>query len=827
MNLEFGAPDCPACRQAGVRQVICFLEFATWNLTRVMEYIKNFTNLRSKHTAEVGGKNASLGEMISRLGPKGIKVPDGFATTADAYWYFLKENDLKNDLKKLMDALDTEDYKNLKNIGGKARKMIMDAEMPEEFAEAIKSSYRELKEKERDMESVAVRSSATAEDLPSASFAGQHETFLNVKGEKEVVEAVQKCIASLFTDRAIKYRVDNDFDHMKVALSAGVQRMVRADKASAGVMFTIAPESGFDKVVFITGNWGLGENVVQGNVKADQFYVFKPSLKKSRYPILSKTMGTKSKTMVYSDAKRHTTKNTRTPQNKKDQFIISDEEIEQLARWGILIEELYEKAMDIEWAKDGNSEELFIVQARPETIHSSKKDKSKLKNYTLKEENGKRLVDGTAIGDKIASGKVRILESPDESDKLKEGDVLVTEITNPDWDPIMEKASAIITNSGGRTSHAAIVAREIGAVAIVGAEDATEKLKKGHMVTVSCAGGTEGIVYDGKLDWKEEEINFKKLKTPKTEVMLILGDPGLAYQYASYPVKGVGLMRLEFVINNAIKAHPLALLNYNKLKDKSDKKEIKELTRHYDDKAEYFTDKLSQAVGTIAAAFYPDDVIVRMSDFKSNEYSGLLGGKEFEPEEENPMLGFRGASRYHHNRYREGFKLECEAMRIVRDHMGLTNVKLMIPFCRTTDEARKVLQVMERYGLKQGWHDLEIFMMVEIPSNVVLIDQFAELFDGFSIGSNDLTQLTLGLDRDSAEVSDLFDEKNPVPKQMLSMAIKDARKSKTKIGLCGQAPSDFPEIAQFLVNEGIDSISFNPDAVTQGIKNILKAEKKK
>ncbi|MCF8350546.1 MAG: phosphoenolpyruvate synthase [Bacteroidales bacterium] len=791
-----------------------------------MEFIKNFTELRSKHTSEVGGKNASLGEMISRLGPKGIRIPDGFATTADAYWYFLKENDLKNELKKLMGELDTDDFKNLKDIGGKARKMIMDAEMPEKFTEAIKKAYKELQEREKDMESVAVRSSATAEDLPSASFAGQHETYLNVKGEEEVVQAVKKCIASLFTDRAIKYRVDNGFDHMKVALSAGVQRMVRADKASAGVMFTIAPESGFDKVVFITGNYGLGENVVQGNVKADQFYVFKPSLKKSRRAILSKKMGSKSKTMVYSEAENSTTKNTRTPKKKRDQFVISDEEIEQLARWGILIEELYEKAMDIEWAKDGNSGELFIVQARPETVHSSKKEKSKLKNYTLKEES-KKLVDGTAIGDKIASGKVKILDSPEESDKLKEGDVLVTEITNPDWDPVMEKASAIITNSGGRTSHAAIVARELGAVAIVGAEDATEKLKDGQEVTVSCAGGTDGFVYEGLLEWKEEEIDFKKMKTPKTEVMLILGDLGLAFQYARYPVKGVGLMRLEFVINNAIRAHPMALINYKKLKNKSAKKEIKKLTHLYEDKTEYFTDRLSQAVGTIAAAFYPDDVIVRMSDFKSNEYAGLLGGEEFEPEEENPMLGFRGASRYHHEKYRKGFKLECEAMRIVRDEMGLTNVKLMIPFCRTTEEAENVLEVMERYGLKQGWHELEIYMMVEIPSNVMLIDQFAKLFDGFSIGSNDLTQLTLGLDRDSAEVSDLFDEKNPAPKKMISMAIKGANKSNTKIGLCGQAPSDFPEIAQFLVNEGIDSISFNPDAVAQGIENILKAEKKK
>ena len=790
-----------------------------------MEFVKKFSELNSNDTPEVGGKNASLGEMISRLGPKGIKVPDGFATTAEAYWHFLEENGLKDPLKKLMNDLDTDHYKNLKQTGSKARKMIMEAEMPEDMTEAIKTAYRDLREREKGMESVAVRSSATAEDLPTASFAGQHETYLNISGEKEVVHAVQKCIASLFTDRAIKYRVDNGFEHMKVALSAGVQRMVKAGDASAGVMFTIAPESGFDKVVFITGNWGLGENVVQGNVKADQFYVFKPSLRKNRKAIISSKMGTKSKTMVYSDSKTgKTTKNTRTPKKKRDRFVLGESEVEQLARWGMLIEELYDKAMDIEWAKDANSGELFIVQARPETVHSSEKDKTKLRNFTLKEE-GEKLVDGAAIGEMIASGKVKILSSPEESGKLKKGDVLVTEITNPDWDPIMERASAIITNSGGRTSHAAIVARELGAVAIVGAEDATEKLKNGQEVTVSCAEGSEGVVYDGLLEWKEEEIDFGKLKTPETDAMMILGNPGMAFRYASYPVKGVGLMRLEFVINNAIKAHPLALLNYDDLKDKQAKKEIRELTRHFEDKTEYFTEKLSQAVATIAAAFHPHDVIVRMSDFKSNEYAGLLGGAEFEPNEENPMLGFRGASRYYHEKYREGFRLECEAMRIVRDEMGLTNVKLMIPFCRTIGEAKRVLQVMERYQLKRGWNGLKIYMMVEIPSNVLLIGEFAKLFDGFSIGSNDLTQLTLGLDRDSAEVSDLFDEKDPAPKKMISMAIKGAKKANTIIGLCGQAPSDFPEIAQFLVNEGIDSISFNPDAIAQGIKNILKAEK--
>jgi len=791
-----------------------------------MDLIRNFSDIGSDDTSLVGGKNASLGEMIAKLGGKGINVPDGFATTAEAYNHFIEENELKEPLEKLMNDLDTKEYKNLRKIGERARKLILDAKMPADLEKAIKEAYKDLKEREKDMQSVAVRSSATAEDLPEASFAGQHESFLNVRGADNVVSSVQKCMASLFTDRAIKYREDNDFDHMEVALSAGVQRMVRSDKASAGVMFTIDPESGFDKVIFITGSWGLGENVVQGNVKADQYYVFKSALKKNFRAILQKKLGTKSKTMVYSSSKAHLTKNNRTPKKKRDKYVLSSKEIETLGRWGISIEELYDKPMDIEWAKDGNSDELFIVQARPETVHSSKKDTGKIKTYTLKEES-KVLVDGTAIGSKIASGKVKILKSPEESDKLNKGDVLVTQITNPDWDTIMKKASAIVTDKGGRTSHAAIVAREIGAVAIVGAEDATKKLKNGQEVTVSCATGSEGNIYEGILDWKESEVDLGKLETPKTGVMLILGDPGQAFKYAGYPVKGVGLMRLEFVINNSIKVHPLALLNYDKLKNKSVKKKIRDLTANYDNKKDYFTDKLSHAVGTIAAAFYPEDVIVRLSDFKSNEYAGLIGGKEFEPEEENPMLGFRGASRYHHEKYIEGFKLECEAMCIVREKMGLTNLKVMIPFCRTLEEAKKVLKLLEKKGLKVNCNFLDIYMMVEIPSNVMLIKEFAELFSGFSIGSNDLTQLTLGIDRDSAEVSGLFDENNPAAKKMISLAIKGALETETKIGLCGQAPSDFPEFAEFLVEEGINSISFNPDAVATGIKNILKAERRK
>ncbi len=788
-----------------------------------MKYIKFFSELDKRDNKKVGGKNASLGEMIKRLGKRGVRIPNGFATTAKAYWHFLDENNLRDPVTDLLENLDTDEFSNLDSTGAEIRKRIMAADMPEVLEKEIKQAYRKLAEKEEGMESVAVRSSATAEDLPTASFAGQHDSFLNVEGEDEVVKAVQKCMASLFTDRAIKYRIENDFDHMKVALSAGVQRMVRADEASAGVMFTIEPETGHEQLLFISGSWGLGENVVQGNVQADQYDVFKPSLKKNLKSVIRKIMGSKARTMVYSKSKRHTTRNTKTPKKKRDIFVLNDDEITQLAYWGMLIEEHYKLPMDVEWAKDANSNELFIVQARPETVHSKKEDEATLKTYALKKK-GKVLATGIAIGDKITSGKVRILDSPDDSGKLDEGDVLVTESTNPDWDIIMKKASSIITNSGGRTSHAAIVARELGAVAVVGTGDATKKLTDGETVTVSCAEGDEGKIYKGELEWKEDSIDLKAMKKPKTEVMLILGDPSSALKYAAYPVAGVGLMRLEFIINNTIHAHPLALLHFDKLRDKRQKNKIQRITSRYSNKKAFFVDQLSEAVATIAAAFYPRDVIVRMSDFKSNEYAGLLGGKQFEPKEENPMLGFRGASRYYNKSYAEGFGMECEAMKVVRDDMGLTNVKLMIPFCRTVEEGKRVLQEMEKNGLKQGWNNLEIYMMVELPGNVLLIDEFAKIFDGFSIGSNDLTQLTLGLDRDSAEVSHLFDEQDEASKKMIEMALRGARKAKRKIGLCGQAPSDFSEFARFLVKNRINSISFNPDAVAQGIQNILKAE---
>lgn len=794
-------------------------------------YIKTYEELTNQDVAEVGGKNASLGEMISQLGPKGIHIPTGFATTAQAYWDFLDHNGLREELSKLLGELDKDKFSNLKKIGEKARKLIMNGEWPEEVEEAIRKAYQELEEREESLSSVAVRSSATAEDLPEASFAGQHDSFLNMQGANESLEACKKCFASLFTDRAIKYREHNGFNHMKVALSAGVQKMVRADKACAGVGFTIAPESGFEQVVFLTGNWGLGENVVQGSVNADEFYIFKPALKKGLKSIISKKLGTKKQMMVYSSGKGkgqedQNITNKKTTKEQQNKFVLTDEEVITLAVWGIEIEEHYGHPMDIEWAKDGEDGLLYIVQARPETVHSGK-EKSTLKKYSLnKGEEAKVLTTGNGIGDKIAKGTARILSSPDQSDKLKEGDVLITEMTNPDWDTVMKKASAIITNSGGRTSHAAIVARELGAVAIVGSEDATETIKDGQEITVSCAEGRTGKVYEGLLDWEEEEIDFSKFEEPKTEVMLILGEPDSAFQYCSYPVKGVGLMRLEFIINNAIQIHPLALLHYDELKDKDAKKQIDTLTAQYEDKREYFIENLSQAVATISAAFYPRDVIVRMSDFKSNEYADLIGGQEFEPDEENPMLGYRGASRYYSEEYREGFRMECEAMKIVRDKMGLTNVKLMIPFCRTVEEGKKVINLMGEFGLKQGWNELEIYVMCEIPSNVLLAEQFAEVFDGFSIGSNDLTQLTLGLDRDSALVSDLFSEQNEAAKEMIRLAIGRAKKKGTKIGLCGQAPSDFPEFAQFLVKEGIDSISFNPDAIAKGIQNILKAEGK-
>jgi pyruvate, water dikinase len=784
-------------------------------------YIKPFKQILLSDIPSVGGKNASLGEMFNRLSGKGVPVPDGFATTSAAFWYFLDHNKLRQPIINHLHELDRLSFDNLSEIGQKIRKLMLNAALPDDLAKAIVAQYKVLFNNKD--AAVAVRSSATAEDLPNASFAGQHESYLNIEGEKAVLKAVQDCFASLYTDRAIKYREDNGFDHSKIALSVGVQKMVRADLACAGIGFTLEPESGFRDIVHLSGVWGLGENIVQGAVTPDEFFVFKPMLLQGKKAIVQKRLGEKAKTMIYAKAKNHSTINIDTPSVLREKFVLSDEEVLKIARWALIIEEHYGKPMDIEWAKDGETQELFILQARPETVHSQHKA-TVFTEYQLLEK-GKILVEGDAIGSKIATGIARVLASPKEAHRLNKGEIVVTNITSPDWDPILKKASAIVTNKGGRTSHAAIVARELGVAAIVGAEGATSKIKDGDMITVSCSEGKTGFVYEGALKFKEIDNDFSALKLPQqTNVMMIIGDPDKAFKWSFYPNDGVGLMRIEFMITHAVQIHPMALVNFDKLKDPAVKKQIETITHHYADKKMYFIDNLSQGIATIAAAFYPKEVIVRMSDFKTNEYANLIGGKDFEPVEENPMLGFRGASRYYNDLYKEGFELECKAIKVVREDMGLTNVKVMIPFCRTVEEGKKVVAVMRDYGLKQGENGLEIYVMAEIPSNVILAEQFAKVFDGFSIGSNDLTQLTLGIDRDSAIVSDLFNEKNEAVKQMLSMVIQKAKQAGVKIGLCGQAPSDFPEFAQFLVEQGIDSISFNPDALLRGVDNINKAE---
>jgi pyruvate,water dikinase len=780
-----------------------------------------FSEVGIKDVSVVGGKNASLGEMVVHLQPLGILIPDGFATTADAFRLFLQQNNLTDKLNNLINSLDKKEFTNLLTVSKEAKQLLLEAKLSNDLREEITLHYNALCKKFNRELDVAVRSSATAEDLPTASFAGQHESFLNIKGVDAVLTAVQNCFASLYNARAIKYRIDNGFHHSKVALSAGIQLMVRSDKASSGVCFTIEPDSGFNNAIIITGCWGLGENIVQGAITPDEFHVFKPSIGKYKRSIISKKIGSKAKTLIYGNDGIGTV-NIDTPIEKQKQWTLSDPEIETIAKWALQIEQHYKLPMDIEWAKDGVSGELYVVQARPETVQSSK-NPYVLKEYSLKHK-GNTLVSGNAVGAGIASGVARILNSPADSEKLKKGEVLVTDITNPDWDPILKKAAAIITNKGGRTSHAAIVAREVGAIAIVGANGATDKIKDGDIITVDNSQGKYGFVYSGKSDWDVKDLDFSKIKMPQTKPMLILADPDKAYKLSFYPNQGVGLMRLEFVINTAIRIHPMALIKFDELKDVAAKKEIEELTCQYSDKKNYFIDKLSQAIGTIAAAFYPKDVIVRMSDFKTNEYANLLGGKQFEAEEENPMIGFRGASRYYNERYKEGFKLECEAMKVVRDDMGLTNVKLMIPFCRTVDEGKKVVSLMESYGLKRGENGLEIYVMAEIPSNVILAEEFAKVFDGFSIGSNDLTQLTLGIDRDSNIISDLFDENNKAVKWMIAHVINSAKLCGAKIGLCGQAPSDYPEFAEFLVSHGIDSISYNPDALLKGIENMNKAE---
>ncbi|MCQ0110041.1 phosphoenolpyruvate synthase [Zhouia amylolytica] len=784
--------------------------------------IKKFKDILLSDIASVGGKNASLGELYNELSEEGVNVPNGFATTAAAYWNFLSENKINKKLEITLKELDRINYSNLSEIGTKARQLILNGQFSNQFKNDIIKAYHDITDNKQAIE-VAVRSSATAEDLPNASFAGQHDSFLNIKGNDQLLITVKKCFASLYTNRAIKYREDNGFKHEDVALSVGVQIMVRSDKGCSGVGFTLDPESGFDKVVLLSGVWGLGENMVQGTVNPDEFIIHKPTLIKGFSGIIQKKLGLKEKTMIYATSQdQASTINIDTPIQKQSEFILSDEEIRQLAHWSILIEHHYQKPMDIEWAKDGNNNELYIIQARPETIHKSQQ-KTTYTSYKLKEK-GKMLVKGNAIGRKIVHGKVRLLSSPAEGYKLQTGDVIVTDAITPDWDPLLKKVNAIITNKGGRTSHAAIVARELDVPAIVGCINATEVVTDNQEITVSCASGHTGYIYPGIIPFEESHLDFSTIDKPKTEAKLILSDPDKAFELSFYPNDGVGLLRMEFIITHLIKVHPMALIAFEIIKDEAAKQQIKTMTSSYNSKREYFIDKLSKGIATIAAAFYPKEVIVRLSDFKTNEYANLIGGKQFEPSEENPMLGFRGASRYYSDAYKEGFKLECQAIKRVRDDMGFTNLKVMVPFCRTLSEGKRVIEIMKDNGLEQGQNQLEIYCMLEIPGNVILAEEYAAIFDGFSIGSNDLTQLTLGVDRDSALISDLFNENDPAAKKMIAMAIAKARKSHTTIGLCGQAPSDYPDFARFLVQSGINSISFNPDALIQGIQNINKAE---
>jgi pyruvate,water dikinase len=772
--------------------------------------VRWFTDLGRTDGALVGGKNASLGEMISTLSDKGIPVPEGFATTADAYWQFVDANGLRGPIERKLGELN-EDASNLDEVATDVREMILGAEMPEALERAIKEAYAELgRAAGRDRLAVAVRSSATAEDLPEASFAGQLETFLNVRGEEALIDACKRCYASLFTDRAVSYRENQGFDHMQVALSIGVQRMVRSDKGASGVMFSIDTETGFPRSVLINAAWGLGETVVQGIVDPDEYQVFKPLLDDdSLTPIVDKTLGAKEKKMVLARDRERATRTVRTRRKERRRYVLEDEEILQLARWACVIEAHYGQAMDMEWAKDGRSGELFIVQARPETVQSRRVAAS-FKTYRLSEP-GELLVSGHAVGDAIAAGRVCRLQSAEQIDEFEPGSVLVTEMTDPDWVPIMKQAAALVTDHGGRTSHAAIVSRELGLTAVVGTGDATEVLKSGRDVTVSCAEGESGFVYDGKLDFLVEEVRLDEMPETRTQVMINLANPAAAFRWWRLPVDGVGLARMEFIIGNLIKIHPMALVHYKELEDRKAKRRIKALTAAYEDKEAYFVDTLARGMARIAAACHPHPVIVRMSDFKTNEYARLIGGEAFEPKEENPMIGWRGASRYYSDGYRDGFALECRALKQARDVLGLRNIVVMIPFCRTVKEADRVLEELASHGLTRGENGLQVYVMAEIPSNVVLASRFAERFDGFSIGSNDLTQLTLGVDRDSEILSELFDERDEAVTESIAELLAKAQRAGVKTGICGQAPSDHPEFAAFLVQHGIDSISVSPD----------------
>jgi len=791
---------------------------------RETAFVIPFKDLRIEDIHLAGGKNASLGEMYRELKNKGVDIPNGFAVTAFSYKHFMSVTGLREKIKDILSDLKTKDMRNLTAHGKKVREAILKAKIPEEIEKEIIVHYKKLSrqygEKYTD---VAVRSSATAEDLPDASFAGQQDTYLNIRGEEKILEACKKSFASLFTDRAISYREEKGFNHFDVSLSIGIQKMVRSDISSSGVMFSIDTESGFKDVVYITSIYGLGENIVQGAVNPDEFYVHKPTLKKGYKSIISKKVGDKKVRMIYSVDKNSPVKNIEVNKIEKENYSITDEEILKLAKWAVIIEEHYKKPMDMEWAKDGKLGKLFIVQARPETVQSQK-DLNTLEEYVLKEK-GEIKVEGKSVGSRIGSGKVRVIKDASGINSFKKGEVLVTEMTDPDWEPIMKIASAIVTEKGGRTSHAAIISREFGIPAVVGTNNATEKLKNGELVTVSCAEGEKGFVYSGKLKYKIIKHNLKKIPKTKTKIMLIAGTPEQAFEQSFIPNEGVGLAREEFIISSAIKIHPNALIDFEKLKNKKLKERIEELTSNYKDKKQFYIDKLAEGIGTLGAAFYPKDVIVRTSDFKSNEYRNLIGGELYEPNEENPMMGWRGASRYYHKNFIDAFKLECYALKKVRNVFGLKNVKIMIPFCRTVEEGMKVQEIMKSCGLKRGKDELQIYVMCEIPSNVLLADEFSKIFDGFSIGSNDLTQLTLGLDRDSEIIAGISNENDPAVKKFVSEIIEKAKKNKRRIGICGQAPSDFPEFARFLVEKGIDSISLNPDSVIKTILEVASVEK--
>ena len=794
-------------------------------------YIRWFNELTIDDVPLVGGKNASLGEMYRELTPQGIQIPNGFAVTAKAYRYLLEQAGAWQLLHQALDDLNPEDVGDLARRALKAREIIYAAPFPADLEDQILKAYAKLHLQYGDTMSVAVRSSATAEDLPTASFAGQQDTFLNIRGELALLEACKRCFASLFTDRAIHYRVDQGFDHFKLALSIGIMKMVRSDLNASGVMFSLDTESGFSDVVFITGAYGLGENVVQGAVDPDEFYVHKPTFEQGHRAVLKRTLGSKKIKMIYSDGRtRESTRNIVTSATERNHFCLTDQDVLTLADYAIKIEKHYSakagqaKPMDMEWAKDGLDGILYIVQARPETVVSQLSGML-LEQYVLKS-TATAVVTGHSVGSKIATGNARIIENVSQLGSFKAGDVLVADITTPDWEPVMKIASAIVTNRGGRTCHAAIISRELGVPAVVGCDNATTTLKNNSPVTVSCAEGDNGKVYDGILDFEIQTTDLSGLKRPKTKIMLNLGNPELAFKTSFLPNDGVGLARMEFIITEYIKAHPMALIHPEQVQDSNEREQLNDLTRHYEKPEDFFIQRLSEGVGTIAAAFYPKPVVVRMSDFKTNEYATLLGGRWFEFDEPNPMIGFRGASRYTHPAYAEGFALECAAMKRVRDDMGLTNVILMIPFCRRVQEAQKVLDYMAQLGLTRGENGLEIYVMCEIPNNVISIDAFSEHFDGFSIGSNDLTQLTLGVDRDSAIVSEDFDERDPGVKEMIRLAVEGSKRNGKHCGLCGQAPSDYPEMAKFLVEIGIGSMSLNPDTVLQTTQLVLETEKR-